>query len=130
MTRTRGVVAIATLSAAALRASRSAGPFCVMPSCCSPVVGWVRSGWLASGLGAVQLVRLLAREQPDLDEIERADEAVADAEAAGAGDRVAQRPRPVVLHEDQGGCRVVRDLLQDVPGILVGERADAVGCRL
>src|SRR4051812_19410002 len=44
---------------------------------------------LASGLGGVQLARLFAREKADLDEVERADEAVADAVAARATDRIA-----------------------------------------
>jgi hypothetical protein len=39
----------------------------------------------------MELGRLLAGQQADGDEIQRADEAVRDAEAAGAGDGVAQR---------------------------------------
>src|SRR3954447_5191757 len=39
---------------------------------------------LASGLGGVKLARLLAGEQADPDEVERADEAVADAVTARA----------------------------------------------
>src|SRR3954451_13437075 len=49
------------------------------------------SSRLPAGLGGVQLPRLLGGNQPDLDEVKRADEAVADAEAARAADRVAQR---------------------------------------
>ena len=39
---------------------------------------------------------------------------------------VAQRNRPVVLDEQQGGGRIVEDLLDDVPGVVVGEHADTV----
>ena len=78
----------------------------------------------------VQLLGLLGGDEPDLDEVERADEAVGDAEAAGAHDGVAQRHRPVVLDQDERRGRVVRDLLEHVPGVLVGEDLDAVGGRL
>jgi hypothetical protein len=47
-----------------------------------------------------------------IDEVERADEAVGDAVAAGAHDGVAQRHRPVVLEQDERRRRVVRDLLE------------------
>ena len=73
---------------------------------------------------------LRSRDQPDPDEVERADEAVTDAEPAGTRDRVPQRNRPVVLDEEQRGRRVVRDLGQHVPGVLVGEDGDAVRRRL
>src|SRR3954468_4992026 len=49
---------------------------------------------LASGLGGVKLARLLAGEQADPDEVERADEAVADAVTARARNRVTRRDRP------------------------------------
>ncbi len=69
-------------------------------------ISWLLSSWvsglrrLATGFGGVQLLRLLLRHETDLDEVERADEAVAEAEAARAGDRVAERHRPVVLEQD------------------------------
>ena len=47
------------------------------------------SGGLVAGLGRVELVGLLARDQSDLHQVERADEAVADAEATRAEHRVA-----------------------------------------
>src|SRR5262249_9508426 len=58
---------------------------------------------------------------------ERADEAVRDAEPARPHDRIAQRYRPVVLDQEQGRSGVVRYVLENVPGSLVGERVDAVG---
>ena len=64
---------------------------------------------------AVELLGLFGGDQADLDQVERADEAVADAEAAGARDRVAQRHGPVMLDQDQRRGRVVRDVLEDVP---------------
>src|SRR5215210_5233193 len=87
-------------------------------------------GGLGARLGDVELARLLARDQPDLDEVERADEAIADAVPAGARDRVAQRHGPVVLDQDQRRGGVVRDLFDHVPRLLVGEDSDAVGARL
>jgi hypothetical protein len=47
----------------------------------------------------VQFLRLYGREQPDLHEVERADEAVTDAEPADADDRVTKRHRPLVLEQ-------------------------------
>lgn len=41
----------------------------------------------------MEFLRLLGAQQPDRDEIERADEAVADAEAADAGDGCQARAR-------------------------------------
>jgi hypothetical protein len=41
-------------------------------------------------------------------------------EPAGAGDGVAQRDGPVMLEQDERGGRVVWDLVDDVPGLLVG----------
>ena len=49
---------------------------------------------------------------------------------AGAGDGVAQRNRPVVLEQDQRRRRVVRDVLEHVPRVLVGEDVHAVAHRL
>src|SRR6266536_5248336 len=51
----------------------------------------------------VVLLRLFGRKEPDLDKVERADEPVADPEAARTHDRIAQRNRPVVLDQDQRG---------------------------
>src|SRR5207248_3412359 len=78
----------------------------------------------------VEFLGFFGRDQPDLHEVERADESVADPEAARARDGVAERNRPVVLEQKQSGGRVVRDLLEDVPGRLVRERADALRSRL
>src|SRR5690349_13283739 len=80
-------------SAVEPRVARCAGPLCGIPSSGpSPLVGLGCLCLLCGGgLEGVQLLGLLGRDQPDLDEVERADEAVAEAEAAGAGDRVAQR---------------------------------------
>src|SRR4051794_2670356 len=82
-----------------------------------------------SGLHRVELCGLFCAHHPDRDEIERADEAVRDAEAACAGNRVAERHCPLVLEQDQRRGAVVRDLLDDVPGVLLRERMDAVGSR-
>ena len=87
-----------------------------------------RGGVGQDGPGAVsrsvQLRGLLGRQQPDLDQVQRADEPVADAEAARAGYRVPERDGPVVLDQQQGGGAPVRDLLDDVPRVLLGERRD------
>src|SRR5215208_7104266 len=90
---------------------------------------WVGLSLLASGLGAVELARLLDRDEPDLDEVERTDEPVADPVSARASDRVAQRHRPMMLEQQQRRRGVVGDLLQNVPGLLLGEHADTVGRR-
>ena len=68
-----------------------------------------------SQLDRVQRLGLFGRREPDLDQVQRADEAVADAEASGARDRVAQRHGPVVLDQHQRGGGVVRDVLQRRP---------------
>src|SRR4051812_1462066 len=81
-------------------------------------------------LHAVQMRSLVGGDQADLHEVQRADEAVADAEPARADDRVAQRYRPVVLDQDERGSRVVRDVGEDVPRLLVREHVHAVGGRL
>src|SRR5207342_230962 len=54
---------------------------------------------------------LLAGDEPDLDEVERADEARGDGEAAGTEHRVAERDHPRVLEQDQRGGGVVREVL-------------------
>ena len=51
----------------------------------------------------VQFLRLFSGHEPDFHQVERADEAVADPEAAGPDDRVAERHGPVVLQEDERG---------------------------
>ena len=59
----------------------------------------------------MQLLGLLAAHQADLEQVERADEAGAEAEPAGTSDRVAERDGPVVLEQDQRRRRAVWDLL-------------------
>src|SRR4249919_3890363 len=54
---------------------------------------------------------LLAGDEPDLDEVKRADEARGDGEAAGTEHRVAERDHPRVLEQDQRGGGVVREVL-------------------
>ena len=75
----------------------------------------------AAHLDGVQFGGLLGRDEPDLDQVQRADEAVADPEAPGPHDRVAQRHGPVVLDQHQRGRGVVRDVLHDVPAVVLGE---------
>ena len=70
-------------------------------------------------LHLVVLCRFLGRQEPDRDQIERADEAVADPEPAGALHRVPQRDGPLMLDQHQCGSRVVRDPLEDVPRVRV-----------
>src|SRR5215218_8007153 len=89
----------------ARRVARCAGRLSVMRTCSSPPGG---------GLEGVQ-GRLVGREETDLDQVERADERVAEAGATRACDGIAEADRPVVLDEDQRGGRVRRDVLQDVP---------------
>src|ERR1700742_1979506 len=74
-------------------------------------------------LHGVQFLGLLGRGQPDLYQVERADEPVADPEAACPDDGVPQRYGPVMLQQDQRGRGVVRDFLDDVP-FLVTEDVD------
>ena len=63
---------------------------------------------------------LFGAQQADLHQVQRTDEAVVDAESAGAGDRVAQRHRPVVLDQQQSRGAVVRNAGQHVPiGVLL-----------
>ena len=54
----------------------------------------------------------------------------ASAEAAGAHHGIAQRHCPVMLEQHERGGRVVRDLVNDVPRVLVVEDLDALGGRL
>ena len=68
---------------------------------------------LCDGFEFVQSLCLLGRMEPDLDQVEWADEAVADPKTAGAHNRVAQRDRPMMLEQDQrrrvirvGGLRI------------------------
>jgi hypothetical protein len=74
----------------------------------------------------MKFLGLLGRHQPDGHQVERADEAVADPESARAGDRVPQRNRPVVLQQDEGGGRVVGNVLEYVPFGGVAEHVDAL----
>src|SRR3954470_13661920 len=96
---------------------------------------WQTSSWGLLGgraggrLHGGQILALLAAHQADAHQVERADEAVAEAEPAGAGDRVAQRDGPVVLEQDQRRRRVVRDVFEDVPRVLVAEDVHAVAVR-
>src|SRR5262245_29699535 len=78
------------------------------------------------GLQVVQLLGLVAGQQPDLHQVEGADESVTDAESTRADDGVSQWDGPAVLDEQECGCRVVRDLLQHVPRLLVGEHLQSV----
>src|SRR3954447_23921097 len=91
-----------------------------------------RNARAARGLRRLQdvhLLRLLRAQQADLHKVERADERVRDAEAAGTSDGVAQRHGPVVLEQDQRGSGVVGNVLDDVPRVLVAEDLDAFrGC--
>jgi hypothetical protein len=85
----------------------------------------LRSACCARGLQGVQFFRFLRGDQPDLHQVKRADEAVAEAEAPGAGDRVPQRHRPVMLQQEERGRGAVRDVLEDVPAFLLGEHVHA-----
>ena len=53
---------------------------------------------------------LLGGDEPDPDEVERADEVSGDREATGAGDGVTEPDRPPVLEEDECRGGVVREL--------------------
>ena len=55
------------------------------------------------------------RQHPDRDQVKRADQPVADAEAARPGDRVPQPHRPVMLEQDQRGRGIVQDIGQHIP---------------
>ena len=50
-----------------------------------------------------------------------ADDPITETEPTRLSDGVAQRNRPVVLEKDQGGGRIIRDVLENVPGKLVRE---------
>ena len=82
------------------------------------------SGRRAGRRDKLCLPGLLGGRQADLDEVERADEALRDPEAARARDRVAERHGPVVLEEHERCRRIVRDLLE--LGIDIGE-LDEIG---
>ena len=88
------------------------------------------SGRRGRRLDSVQLGRLLGGHETDPDQVERADEPVAHPEPAGAEYGVAQPDRPVVLEQDERRRRAVGDVLEDVPGVGVGEGGDAVSRRL
>src|SRR6266516_3060343 len=77
----------------------------------------------ARGLHRVQVLRFLGRHQPDPDQVEWADEPVADPEPVRARDRVPQRHRPVVLQQDKRGRGVIRDVLQHIP-LIPAEHVD------
>ena len=53
--------------------------------------------------------------QPCFDQVERADEPVADPVTAGPGDGIAEWDRPLVFQQDQRRRRAVGNVLQDVP---------------
>ena len=75
----------------------------------------------------MELLGLGGLQQPDRDQVQGADEPIRQPEPPGPGDRVPQRDRPVVLDQQQGRGRVVGDVFQDVPGVVVVEDLDAVG---
>src|SRR5262245_1117585 len=60
----------------------------ILPLSSSPSGTLLRLG---SCLQGVEHLGLLRRDEPDLDQVQRADEPVADAKAPGPGDRLAQR---------------------------------------
>src|SRR5262249_26007750 len=78
-------------------------------------------------LHLMQVAGFPGRHEPYPDEIERADEAVADAESARPGNGVPQRHGPVVFQQDQRCRRVVGDVLEHVPLLGVAEDVDALG---
>src|SRR3954463_6512789 len=81
----------------------------------------VRGAGVGARFEVVQSLRLVGRDEADLDEVERAHEAVADPEPARAAYRVAQRNRPAVLEQQDRGGGVVRDLAEHVPLAAVSE---------
>jgi hypothetical protein len=87
-------------------------------------------GGRAFRLHRVKLLRLLGGHQADLDEVQRADESIADPISVRARDRVPERDRPVMLDQQERGGRVIRYLPDDVPRLLLGEHLDAVLRRL
>src|SRR3954454_3659952 len=89
----------------------------------------LRRGGRRGCLHGVLFLGLFGAQQPDGDEVQWADEAVAHPEAAGAGDGVAQRNGPVVFEEQHGCRRVLRYVLYDVPRVRFGEHIDAIGGR-
>lgn len=86
--------------------------------------------WCACRPGRFQVVQFLCLfggHQADIHEVERADEAVADAEPACPDDGVPERHGPVVLQEHQRGRGVIRNLLQHIPAVLLAEDLHAAG---
>src|ERR1700727_2526780 len=82
------------------------------------------------GFPGVQRGGFLRRDKPDLDQVKRADEAVTDPEAADACNRVAQRDRPAMLEQNDRRSRVIGNVLQDIPRLVIGEDVHTVGCCL
>src|SRR3954471_3403636 len=83
-----------------------------------------------TGLELMQPLRVLCRHHADGHQIERADEAVADPEAACPDDGIAQPDRPVVLQEHKGRGRVVGNLFEYVPRNLVRQQMASLGGEL
>src|SRR5512132_1629380 len=81
-------------------------------------------------VGRRELFGLFGGNQSDLDEIERADEVSGDGETACADDGVTEPDRPAVLEQDERGGGVVRELLEDVPGLFLVDHVDAICCGL
>ena len=65
-------------------------------------------------------------EHAEFDQVERADEPVADPEPAGPHDSITHRYGPTVLEQDQGGCSVAGDVLEHIPGTRVLENRVAL----
>src|SRR5438105_1739269 len=104
-------------------------PLCgLRTSLSTPKGSQTKSGPCSGGLEGVQFPRLLGRGKPDLDQVERADEPVTYSKASRPHDGVSQWHRPMVLEEDQRGCGVFGDVLEHVPGLLVGEGTESAVC--
>src|SRR3954470_22534954 len=75
-------------------------------------------------VGALEGVQgdLVGRQEPDVDEVGGTDERVAETGSAGTGDGVAQPDGPVILDEDERSGGVVRDVVDDVPLVGVGQQ--------
>src|SRR5512132_1838460 len=78
-------------------------------------------------LGGRERFGFLGSDESDLDEVQRADEALGDAEATRAHDGVAEPDRPAMLEQDERGGGIVRNLRQDVPRFFLREDVDAIG---
>src|SRR3954454_4023000 len=101
---------------------RYAGPPCGIRTCPYLLCLFAAESLLGRRrLEVVQLLGLFCRNQADRDQVERADEAVADPVAAGPRDGIAQRHGPGVLDEQERCGGVVGDLFDDVPGVFVAE---------